>query len=316
MMEKELTAEQINYMVLLGDKLATKYQELNARIQRAIGIVRSGAVRLDGPDAALVRNGGSEAYLVTSEGCGCEDFTRGNAPRGMCKHRLAAYILRETLKPSDEAAGGGNVGNDVPESQPVELVAAPAEKSQVPYSYPEPRFWTKGSRRTVSADEKQTIDGLHKEAEGRCRAAYDALPPEVWACIVLLSRNQKVVGKDDVFVSLRSPYLNVAGRLMLLRAKRQPKEITTEFFVLGERTLCKAAVKVGQCSATGTAEVIEGSSGPTSTNPYEVAETSAIGRALGNLGIGLIGGVASADEVMNARARLTESTPAGMEQAA
>ena len=310
-MEKELTAEQIDYMVLLGDKLATKYQELNARIQRAISIVRSGAVRLDGPDAALVHNGGSEPYLVTSEGCGCEDFTRGNAPRGMCKHRLAVYILRETLKPSDEGAG-----NDVSESQPVELAAVQAQKSQVPYSYPEPKFWIKGGRRTVSAEERQTIDGLHKEAESRCRAAYDALPPDVWACIVLLPRNQKVAGKDDVFVSLRNPYLNVAGRLMLLRAKRQPKEITTEFFTLGERTLCKAVVKVGQCSATGTAEVIEGASGPTSTNPYEVAETSAIGRALGNLGIGLIGGVASADEVMNARARQTESTPAGMEQAA
>ena len=146
MMENELTAEQINYMVLLGDKLATKYQELNARIQGAISIVRSGAVRLDGPDAALVRNGGSEPYLVTSEGCGCEDFTRGNAPRGMCKHRLAVYILRETLKPSDEAAGGGNVGNDVPESQPVELVAAPAEKSQVPYSYPGAQILDEGKQ--------------------------------------------------------------------------------------------------------------------------------------------------------------------------
>ena len=310
-MEKELTAEQIDYMVLLGDKLATKYQELNARIQRAISIVRSGAVRLDGPDAASVRNGGTEPYAVTSEGCGCEDFTRDQAPRGMCKHRLAVYILRETLKPSDEGAG-----NDVSESQSVELAAVQAQKSQVPYSYPEPKFWTKGGRRAVSAEEKETIDGLHKEAESRCRAAYDALPSEVWACIVLLPRNQKVAGKDDAFVSLRSPYLNVAGRLMLLRAKRQPKEITTEFFTLGERTLCKAVVKVGQCSATGTAEVIEGASGPTSTNPYEVAETSAIGRALGNLGIGLIGGVASADEVMNARARQTESTPPGMEQAA
>lgn len=103
-------------------------------------------------------------------------------------------------------------------------------------------------------------------------------------------------------MSLRNPYLTVAGRLALLKAKRRPKEIHAEFFVLGERTLCRATVKVGQCSATGTAEVIEGPSGPTSTNPYEVAETSA-GRALGNLGIGLIGGVASADEVLTAQAR-------------
>ena len=61
------------------------------------------------------------------------------------------------------------------------------------------------------------------------------------------------------------------------------------------------------------AEVIEGQSGPTATNPYEVAETSALGRALGNLGIGLVGGIASAEEVLNARAR---SAPLEGEQAA
>ena len=150
-------------------------------------------------------------------------------------------------------------------------------------------------------------------AEAKCRASYDALPPEVWGYLVLLLRSQKLPGKDDVFVSLRNPYLTVAGRLVLLRAKRQPKEIATEFLQLGERTLCRATVKVGSCSATGTAEVIEGQSGPTATNPYEVAETSALGRALGNLGIGLVGGIASAEEVLNARAR---SAPLEGEQAA
>ena len=185
-------------------------------------------------------------------------------------------------------------------------------KQQPPYVCPEPRYWIKGSRRTVNKAEKDIIDGLHQEAEAKCKAAYDTLPPEVWGHLVLLPRNQKVAGKDDV-VSLRNPYLNVAGRLMLLRSKRQPKDICSEFFVLGDRTLCKATVKVGQCSATGTAEVIEGTSGPTATNPYEVAETSAVGRALGNLGIGLVGGIASAEEVMNARAR---SAPLEGEQAA
>ena len=116
-----------------------------------------------------------------------------------------------------------------------------------------------------------------------------------------------------MFVSLRNPYLTVAGRLVLLRSKRQPKEIATEFLMLGERTLCRATVKVGPCSAMGTAEVIEGQSGPTATNPYEVAETSALGRALGNLGIGLVGGIASAEEVLNAR---TRSAPLESEQAA
>ena len=313
----ELNAEQLDYLVLSSDKLATKYPELNARIQRAVSIVRAGGVQLSGDNAAAVANGSEAPYEVTDEGCGCEDFTRGNAPHGRCKHRLAVLLLTRTLEhfsdngnPAPPAAGPA-----APEpAAPVEdLEAAPVRKQQPPYVYPEPRYWVKGSRRTVNKAEKDIIDGLHQEAEAKCRAAYETLPAEVWGCIVLLPRNQKVAGKDDVFVSLRNPYLNVAGRLMLLRSKRQPKDICSEFFVLGDRTLCKATVRVGQCSATGTAEVIEGTSGPTATNPYEVAETSAVGRALGNLGIGLVGGIASAEEAMNARSR---SAPLEGEQAA
>ena len=311
----ELTAEQIDYLVLSSDRLATKYPELNARIQRAVSIVRAGGVQLHGDNAAAVANGSEAPYEVTDDGCTCEDFTRGNAPHGRCKHRLAVLLLTRTLEhfngnPAPPATG------TVPSepTAPVEdLEAAPVRKQQPPYVCPEPRYWVKGSRRTVNKAEKEIIDALHQEAESRCKGAYDTLPSEVWGCIVLLPRNQKVPGKDDVFVSLRSPYLNVAGRLMLLRSKRQPKDIDTEFLTIGDRTLCKATVIVGQCSATGTAEVIEGQSGPTATNPYEVAETSAVGRALGNLGIGLIGGIASAEEVMNAR---TRSAPLEGEQAA
>jgi len=311
----EPSAERIDYLVLLSDKLATKYPELNARLQRAVSIVRAGGVQLRGDDLAAVANGGEAPYEVTDDGCGCEDFTRGNAPHGRCKHRLAVLLLTRTLEHFS-----GNPAPAAPEPIPSEsaapvedLEAAPVRKQQPPYTCPDPRYWVKGGRRTVNKAEKETIDGLHQEAEAKCKAAYETLPADVWGYLVLLSRSQKLPGKDDVYVSLRNPYLTVAGRLVLLRSKRQPKDIATEFLTLGERTLCKATVKVGQCSATGTAEVIEGQSGPTATNPYEVAETSALGRALGNLGIGLVGGIASAEEVMNARAR---STPLEGEQAA
>ena len=311
----ELTAEQIDYLVLSSDKLATRYPELNARIQRAVSIVRAGGVQLRGDNAAAVANGSDAPYEVTEDGCTCEDFARGNAPHGRCKHRLAVLLLTRTLDHFNgnlTPPASGPVTSE-PAAPVEDLAAAPVRKQQPPYVCPEPRYWVKGSRRTVNKAEKEIIDALHQEAEARCKAAYEALPAEVWGCLVLLPRNQKVPGKDDVFVSLRNPYLNVAGRLMLLRAKRQPKDIATEFLTLGDRTLCKATVIVGQCSATGTAEVIEGTSGPTATNPYEVAETSAVGRALGNLGIGLIGGIASAEEVMNAR---TRSAPLEGEQAA
>lgn len=307
MVTPELTAEQVDYLVLLSDKLATKHPELNARLQRAVSIVRAGGVQLRGDNMAAVTNGGAAMpYEITEDGCTCEDFVRGNAPHGRCKHRLAVLLLRRTLdyfasNPPPPAASPSSASEPAPAGE--DLAAVPARKPQAPYVCPDPRYWVKGGRRSVNQAEKESIDGLHREAEAKCKAAYDTLPPDVWGYLVLLSRSQKLPGKDDVFVSLRNPYLAVAGRLVLLRSKRQPKDIATEFLTLGERTLCRATVKVGQCSATGTAEVIEGQSGPTATNPYEVAETSALGRALGNLGIGLVGGIACAEEVMNARAR-------------
>ena len=311
----ELTAEHVDYLVLLSDKLATKYPELNARIQRAVSIVRAGGVQLRGDDLAAVVNGGEAPYEVTGEGCACEDFVRGNAPRGRCKHRLAVHLLRQTHDhfDPDKAVSPSPKPGDAEPVPSAETGTGQGQRPTSPYTCPEPKYWVKGGRRTVNKAEKEIIDGLHQAAEAKCRASYDALPPEVWGYLVLLSRSQKLPGKDDVFVSLRNPYLTVAGRLVLLRAKRQPKEIATEFLQLGERTLCRATVKVGPCSAMGTAEVIEGQSGPTATNPYEVAETSALGRALGNLGIGLVGGIASAEEVLNAR---TRSAPLEGEQAA
>ena len=294
----ELTTEQVDHLVLYSDKLATKYPELNAHLQRAVSIVRAGGVRLRGDQAAAVSNGAAAPYEVTAQACTCEDFVRGNAPHGRCKHRLAVLLLTQTL-----AHCGGDPA-PLSASEPLSPEPTqPVKRPQPSYVCPNPKFWVKGSKRQTSAQEAELATRLHQEAEAKCKAAYDTLPTEVWGFVVLLSRSQKLPGKDDVFVSLRNPYLTVAGRLALLKAKRQPKEICSEFFVLGERTLCRATVKVGQCSASGTAEVIVGNSGPTATNPYEVAETSAVGRALGNLGIGLIGGIASADEVMNAQTR-------------
>tara|TARA_Y100000310_G_C20584136_1_gene764546 strand:+ start:43 stop:609 length:567 start_codon:yes stop_codon:yes gene_type:complete len=51
---------------------------------------------------------------------------------------------------------------------------------------------------------------------------------------------------------------------------------------------------------TGQAYEVEGSSNVNDGSALENCETSAVGRALGILGIGLIGGVASAEEVSNA----------------
>lgn len=54
---------------------------------------------------------------------------------------------------------------------------------------------------------------------------------------------------------------------------------------------------------SGTAEINFDGSGVDKFNPYENAETSALGRALGFAGVGIIDGVASADEVQRAVSR-------------
>lgn len=65
---------------------------------------------------------------------------------------------------------------------------------------------------------------------------------------------------------------------------------------------CVATVYDGEGKklAVGTAEEIEGSSQITATSFKEVAETSAIGRALGFLGLGIDSSIASYEEVNNA----------------
>ena len=128
----ELTTEQIDYLVLSSDKLATKYPELTARLQRAVSIVRAGGVRLRGDNAAAVANGSEAPYEVTDDGCTCEDFVRGNAPHGRCKHRLAVLLLARTL---EHFNSNGNPAPPVSEptasepAAPVEdLEAAPVRK--------------------------------------------------------------------------------------------------------------------------------------------------------------------------------------------
>ena len=74
--------------------------------------------------------------------------------------------------------------------------------------------------------------------------------------------------------------------------------ITTEV-LLHDPVVIKATVTIGErvftgISAANPAKAIEKQS------PYEVAETSAVGRALGFAGFGIVEGIASADEIIKA----------------
>lgn len=100
-------------------------------------------------------------------------------------------------------------------------------------------------------------------------------------------------------------YVTVAERIQAIHADKSIEgktlSIITEFLPSDSMVICKATLKIGDNTFTGTsaanpAKAIEKQS------PYEVAETSAIGRAAGFAGYGLIDGIASADEMIKAGA--------------
>ena len=101
------------------------------------------------------------------------------------------------------------------------------------------------------------------------------------------------------------PYIEVNERLKEFRSnpKYDGYSLESEFIEL-ENGVCtiKAIIKNAQgvVIATGFAQEKESSSFINKTSYIENCETSAWGRALGNLGIGIDTSIASAEEVLNA----------------
>lgn len=92
-------------------------------------------------------------------------------------------------------------------------------------------------------------------------------------------------GKQYITVNER---INLAGENLL--------GVETEVLQYDPVVVVKATInykgqKFSGISSANPAKLIE------KTNPFEVAETSAVGRALGFAGIGIEGGIASADEM-------------------
>lgn len=98
-------------------------------------------------------------------------------------------------------------------------------------------------------------------------------------------------------------YVEVNERIKHFRTNYKEWSIDTNFLELTDkRCVIKATVcdKNNRVRSTGIAYEIEGSSFINKTSFIENCETSAIGRALGNLGIGIDTSIASYDEVANA----------------
>lgn len=101
-------------------------------------------------------------------------------------------------------------------------------------------------------------------------------------------------------------YVTVAERVLEAHAENEKIDILTEFLPVEGMVVCRATVNTKNgvfngTSAANPTKMIEKQS------PYEVAETSAVGRALGFAGYGAVDGIASADEVIKAESSV-EST--------
>ncbi len=143
--------------------------------------------------------------------------------------------------------------------------------------------------------------------------------------------NRKLVGNEWRTVGV-SPYVTVDGRVKeMVKANAgqrydlltfsNPSESILPVKVLSHTgaaielycpPMAALAVYIDPLGGThtGTAKM-GGTAGAAKTNPYEDAETSAVGRALGLAGFGLIpgSGIASAEEVARARAVESKAEP-------
>ena len=101
-------------------------------------------------------------------------------------------------------------------------------------------------------------------------------------------------------------YVEVKERIKYFREHFKDWSLTSEVIDLTEdRCVIKATIsnEKGRVIASGIAYESKGSSYINKTSFIENCETSAWGRALANIGIGLDVAIASADEVLNAKAQ-------------
>ncbi|ACX51837.1 hypothetical protein Adeg_0690 [Ammonifex degensii KC4] len=194
-------------------------------------------------------------------------------------------------------------------------------------------------------DLKTKVKEILQKREEAVREAYRRIPQQYHAFITLLDQSEVVAGfeakLDDelrrlgaytrggkTYLRVRVPYFTVEGRLQWFADLH--REAGKKFHVKSNvRELARYMLRTGKrppedvpLIVTIESEIfgtLEGESriywdggGASSTNPLEVAKTSALGRAIAQAGIGLIGtGPASAQEVEEARAAVNGAEAEG-----
>lgn len=115
-----------------------------------------------------------------------------------------------------------------------------------------------------------------------------------------MSNNERVVGGIKTRLLHNKDYVEVAERIRIAHAVEDDFEMVEDHVVeIGGRLLWRVVIRVKGKIYMGHAEVkIDAPKNtPDGTNPYECAETSAIGRALAFAGLGTIESIASYDEM-------------------
>lgn len=152
---------------------------------------------------------------------------------------------------------------------------------------------------------QEKAEKIKTEAEKVIAAAYKG-NPGYGQFIKCLSQKKNIGSQSSPFwVEVETPYMTVDGRIKMLvdDVSAAPFTISPVRFESGAdgTVLARVTITTAKAVASGTAKVGIGGSGVDSRNPYENGETSCIGRALGFLGYGLLGGgIASYEEVKNA----------------
>lgn len=94
--------------------------------------------------------------------------------------------------------------------------------------------------------------------------------------------------------------------------------IAREFITLGDRYFMSVTIQIQGHTYVGTSEIRLNNAPPKSADekaPMECAETSAVGRALGFAGIGVLDSIASADEIQRSNDQNRRAAPLAQEPA-
>ncbi len=117
-------------------------------------------------------------------------------------------------------------------------------------------------------------------------------------------RAERIVNGVKVRQIHGKDYVEVATRVNAVHESGKAFEIVESVpFWMADRVLWRVVVKVDDRQYVGTAEakLDAAKNTPDGTNPFECAETSALGRALAFAGFGSVERIASYDEVMRSR---------------